>query len=201
VNAASKFYFGHPATEITPAEAAIMVIQCRTPRTTILRAPNRAMDRQQEVLRQMVALGYLEKQAADESFNEYWAAFDYTRTASSAYLTRNDKARWFSEYVRRQLEGMIYGTMDIYSGGYTVHTTVDLQKQAVADEVMQSYIELANKRFRASSSSRFAKADTYGRLTELLALGFNIPSLAVSSERQHAKAMGNYQKRINRSST
>lgn len=198
VNAASKFYFGHPATEITPAEAAILVIQLSNPAYyNPFEHPNRAMDRQQEVLRQMVALGYLEKQAADESFNEYWAAFDYTRTASSAYLTRNDKARWFSEYVRRQLEGMIYGTMDIYSGGYTVHTTVDLQKQAVADEVMQSYIELANKRFRASSSSRFAKADTYGRLTELLALGFNIPSLAVSSERQHAKAMGNYQKRIN----
>lgn len=134
VNAASRFYFGHPATEITPAEAAILVIQLSNPAFyNPFEHPNRAMDRQQEVLRQMVSLGLLDKKIADESFDEYWANFDYTRTGTSAWLNRDDKARWFSEYVRRQLETMIYGSMDIYSGGYTVHTTLDLRHQAAAE--------------------------------------------------------------------
>lgn len=198
VNAASKFYFGHPATEITPAESALLVIQLSNPAYyNPFEHPNRAMERQQEVLRQMVSLGYLDKKAADDSFNDYWAHFDYTRTATSAWLTRDDKARWFSEYVRRQLETMIYGTMDIYSGGYTVHTTLDLNHQAAADKVMAQYIEIANKRFKYSSSARFAQGDQYGRITELLALSFNLPPLAVSAERQHIKTFSFYRNKIN----
>ena len=198
VNAASKFYFGHPATEITPAESAILVIQLSNPAFyNPFEHPNRAMERQQEVLGQMVKLGYLDRKTADDSFNDYWAHFDYTRTGTSAWLSRDDKARWFSEYVRRQLENMIYGTMDIYSGGYIVHTTLDLNHQAVADKVMSQYIAIANKRFKNSSSMRFAEGDKYAKITELLALTYNIPQLAVSSERIHVKSMTYYRNKIN----
>lgn len=198
VNAASKFYFGHNATQITPAESAILVIQLSNPAYyNPFEHPNRAMERQKEVLNQMVSLGYLDRKTADDSFSEYWSSFDYTRTASSAWLNRDDKARWFSEYVRRELETMMYGTMDIYSGGYTVHTTLDLSHQAAADKVMAEYIEIANKRFRASSSTRFAQGDQYAKITELLALTFNLPQLAVSGARTNTKSMSYYQKKIN----
>ncbi|ULQ59462.1 PBP1A family penicillin-binding protein [Brucepastera parasyntrophica] len=199
VNAASRFYFGHSATEITPAEAAILVIQLSNPSFyNPFDHPNRAMDRQREVLRQMVQLGYLEREEAENSFDEYWANFDYTRTSSSAWLTRDDKARWFSEYVRRQLvDTMMYGTMDIYSGGYTVHTTLDLNHQAAADQVMQRHITLANNRFQRSSSTHFTKSDQYAQITELIALTFNLPSLAVSAERIQVKSAAQYRSKIN----
>jgi len=198
VNAASRFYFGHPAQEITPAEAAILVIQLSNPAYyNPFEHPNRAMDRQREILDQMVALGFMNKPVADRSFEDYWASFDYTRTASSAWLNRDDKARWFSEYVRRQLETMMYGTMDIYSGGYTVHTTLDLNHQAAADKVMQQYLATANKRFKYSSSTRFAQGDRYAAITELLALTFDLPPLAVSAERLHVKSLSYYQNRVN----
>ncbi len=198
VNAASKFYFGHPAAEITPAEAAILVIQLSNPAFfNPFQHPNRAMDRQQEVLRQMVAHGYLTREEADESFNEYWAGFDYTRTAASAWLTRDDKARWFSEYVRRQLETMMYGTMDIYSGGYTVHTTLDLRHQAAADEIMAQALETANRRFRASSSARFTQGDSYSKISELIALTFDLPQLAVSAERIGIRSRSQYNNQVN----
>ncbi len=198
VNAAAKFYFGHSASEVTPAEAAILVIQLANPSYyNPFEHPNRAMERQQEVLRQMVAKGYLDKKTADDSFNDYWAAFDYTRTGTSAWNNRNDKARWFSEYVRGQLETLIYGTMDIYSGGYTVHTTLDLNHQAAADKVMATYIEIANKRFKNSSAARFAQGNQYGEITELVALAFDLPQLAVSAERVHIKAFSYYRDKIN----
>lgn len=198
VNAASRFYFGHPATEITPAEAAILVVQLSNPAYyNPFNHPNRAMDRQRDVLQQMVALGYLDKETADNSFDDYWATFDYTRTASSAWLNRDDKARWFSEYVRRQLEQMMYGTMDLYSGGYTVHTTLDLNHQRAADEVMAEYIKIANDRFQETSTSRFARGDQYAEITELLALVFDFPQLAVSAERTHIKTVARYRNDIN----
>lgn len=198
VNAASKFYFGHPASEITPAEACMLVIQLSNPAFyNPFEHPNRAMERQKYVLDEMVSLGHLSKTEAETSFNDYWAGFDYTRTATSVWLTREDKARWFSEYVLRELTGMMYGTMDIYSDGYTVHTTLNLKHQEAAEKVMQEYIAEANKRFKRSSSLRFAEGDQYARITELLALSFNLPQLAVSAERLNVKSVSFYRNQIN----
>ena len=81
VNAASKYYFGHSATEITPAEAAILVIQLSNPAFyNPFDHPNRAQERQHDVLTAMVDAGFITKEEATESFNDYWATFDYTRT-------------------------------------------------------------------------------------------------------------------------
>ena len=198
VDAASKFYFGHSASEITPAEAAILVIQLSNPAYyNPFNYPNRAMERQRDVLSQMAELGYITNDEAEQSFDDYWATFDYTRTAASVWLNREDKARWFSEYVRRQLEQMMYGTMDLYSGGYTVNTTLDLAQQRVAEEVMAEYIEIANRRFVETSTSSFTQGDKYAEITQMIALAFNIPRLALSAERLHVKSIARYRDAIN----
>ncbi|MCQ2591826.1 MAG: PBP1A family penicillin-binding protein [Treponema sp.] len=185
VNAASKYYFGHSATEITPAEAAILVIQLSNPAFyNPFDHPNRAMDRQQNVLTSMVSAGYITKDQADSSFEDYWGNFDYTRTSTSAYMMRDDKAPWFSEYVRRELGNMIYGSDDIYTSGFTVNTTLNLEHQYVAQSVMEQYIEKANTLYKNEHSTRSNLAySTYIPITELLALTFNIPELKVSEQR------------------
>lgn len=198
VNASSKFFFGHSASEVTPAEAAILVIQLSNPAYyNPFEHPNRAMERQKVVLSSMVELDYISQEEADKSFDDYWATFDLSRTGSSAWLARNDKARWFSEYVLRELSNLIYGTMNIYSDGFTVHTTLDLRHQAAADEVMKTNIALANKRFKNSSSIRFAQGDEYARVTELLSLAFNLPPLAVSGQRLNVKSLSYYRNAVN----
>lgn len=199
VNAASKYYFGHPATEITPAEAAILVIQLSNPAYyNPFEYPNRAMERQQDVLNSMVKEGYLTRAEADDSFNTYWANFDYTRTSSSAYTMRDDKAPWFSEYVRRELSTMLYGTEDIYTGGFTVNTTLNLTHQKAADEIMSDYIKAANRMYQRSSSARQNVAfKTYIPMTELLSLVFNLPSLKVSEQRAESIALNEYTEKIN----
>ena len=185
VNAASKYYFGHDATEITPAEAAILVIQLSNPaHYNPFNYPNRAMDRQQNVLASMVDLGYITQEESEESFNDYWGTFDYTRTSSSAYMMRDDKAPWFSEYVRRELVDMIYGTDDINTSGFTVNTTLNLSHQAAAQSVMDKYISRANTLYEKDNASKSNMAySTYIPMTELLSLVFNIPSLKVSEQR------------------
>lgn len=185
VNAASKYYFGHDATQITPAEAAILVIQLSNPAYyNPFDHPNRAMDRQKDVLNSMVASGYITAEESESSFEDYWSNFDYTRTSTSAYMLRDDKAPWFSEYVRRELGNMIYGSDDIYTSGFTVNTTLNLEHEQAAQEVMEKYIEIANSRYKKEHSTRSNLAfNTYIPMTELLALTFNIPQLKISEQR------------------
>lgn len=199
VNAASKYYFGHGAEEITPAEAAILVIQLSNPAVyNPFDHPNVALERQKSVLNAMVEAGYLTKEESDESFNDFWANFDYTRTSSSAYLIREDKAPWFSEYVRRELGSMIYGSKSIYTGGFTVNTTLNLRHQEEADEVMKKYIERANRLYQQDLTSRSSKTyRTYVPLSELLSLLFNLPAIKVSRQRSEAIANSIYINRIN----
>ena len=199
VNAASKYYFGHDATEITPAEASILVIQLSNPAFyNPFDHPNRAMERQKGVLDAMVANGYISRETADLSFEDYWAGFDYTRTSTSAYMMRDDKAPWFSEYVRRELGNMIYGSDDIYTSGFTVNTTLNLQHQIIAQDVMSKWIETANYRYQREHSSKSNLAfNTYVPLSELLALLFDIPTLKVSEQRAETVANSSYIKEVN----
>ena len=198
VNAASKYYFGHDATKITPAESAILVIQLSNPAFyNPFDHPNRAMDRQQDVLKSMVAAGYITEEIATESYENYWADFDYTRTSSSAYLMRDDKAPWFSEYVRRELGNMIYGSDDIYTSGFTVNTTLNLAHQQVAQKVMEKYIDLANYKYQQDHSSKSTLADSqYIPLTEMLALLFDVPGLKISEQRSEFVANSTFVKQI-----
>lgn len=200
VEAASKYYFGRSAREITLAEAAILVIQLSSPaRYNPLDNPNVAMDRQRSVLDRMVELGYTTEEEAAASFDDYWANYDYTRVSSSAYFTRDDKAPWFSEYVRRQLEGMLYGSLDLYKDGFTVHTTLDLNFQAAADRHMARGLAAANEEYKKTQGARLVKAEqVYVPVVDLLSLLFDFEDIHASSDAQtEQKAMSRYTKRIN----
>ncbi len=199
VSAASKYYFGHDATEITPAEAAILVIQLSNPAFyNPFEYPNRAMDRQKDVLNTMVSAGYITKTQADESFDDYWANFDYTRTSTAAVFNHDDNAPWFSEYVRRELGNLIYGTEDIYTSGFTVNTTLNLKNQAVAQDVMDRYIRYANRTYQRSTGERTNQAfSVYTPMTELLALTFNLNGLKVSEQRNESISKATYTNQLN----
>jgi penicillin-binding protein 1A len=199
VNAASKYYFGHSATEITPAESAILVIQLSNPAYyNPFEYPNRAMDRQKDVLNTMVKSGYITRAEADDSFDTYWGNFDYTRTNSAATFNHDDLAPWFSEYVRRELGNLIYGAQDIYTSGFTVNTTLDLRHQKVAQGIMDHYIAWANTSYQRSSGARKNEAfRIYSPLSELLALTFNLHGIKVSEQRNESLAQAVYTKTIN----
>ncbi len=199
VNAASKYYFGHDARSITPAESAILVIQLSNPSFyNPFEHPNRAMARQKDVLEAMVASNYISREQADDSFDEYWATFDFTRTNSSSHIMQNDKAPWFSEYVRRNLNDMIYGTEDIYTSGYTVNTTLNLSHQKAAEEIMQDYIKAANRLYQRTMTSHERSAfSRYVPFSELLSLVFNLPDLKLSQQRNKTLALNQYRDEIN----
>jgi penicillin-binding protein 1A len=200
VEAASKYFFGHSAREISLAEAALLVIQLSSPaRYNPLNNPNEAMDRQLSVLNKMIELGYATREEAEDSFNTYWDNYDYTRASTAAYYNREDAAPWFSEYVRRELDTMMYGTMDYYRDGYTVHTTLDLKHQEAALKYMAQGLERANKEFSSSQKNRLVEAErTYIPIINLLSLHFDLTDISTTSNSQNEqKAISRYTKTIN----
>ncbi|MDR2798611.1 MAG: PBP1A family penicillin-binding protein [Treponema sp.] len=200
VEAASKYYFGHSAREISLAEAAILVIQFSSPaRYNPLDNPNTAMDRQRAVLDRMIEFGYATPEEVEASFKNYWENYDYTRASVAAYYQREDAAPWFSEYVRRELEDMMYGSMDYYRDGYTVHTTLNLNHQEVAEKLMEQGLAKANKEYTASRGTRLERAErTYIPIVELLSLTFNLGGIHAATDAQtKQKALNRYIKVVN----
>lgn len=194
VNAASKYYFGHSAREITPAEAAMLVIQLSNPSYyNPFEHPNRAKDRQKYVLDSMVQSGYITQTQSEDSYDDYWLNFDYSRTDTSAFFMRDDKAPWFSEYVRRELENLIYGDADIYSSGYTVNTTGNLSHLKTANDIMEKAIVNANNRYKEEVDYKQKYAlSTSIPLTELCILAFNLKDLKMTGKRTQATSVSNF---------
>ncbi|HCC37635.1 MAG TPA: penicillin-binding protein [Treponema sp.] len=200
VEAASKYFFGHSAREITLAESALLAVQLSSPsRYNPLDNPNVAMDRQRFVLSRMIEFGYTTQEEADASFNDYWDNYDYTRASTAAYYNREDKAPWFSEYVRRELDGMMYGTMDYYRDGYIVHTTLDLRHQEAAAKFMEEGITRANRDFSNSMGrSNLQAENTYIPIVDLLSLYFNLEDIhATSLAQNEQKSLSRYTKTVN----
>jgi len=200
VEAASKYFFGHSASDITLAEAAVLVVQLSSPsRYNPLDNPNIAMDRQRSVLNRMIEFGYTTREEADASFDEYWANYDYTRASTAAYFHREDKAPWFSEYVRRELDGMMYGRMDIYRDGYTVHTTLDLRHQEAAEKFMAEGLARANREFSRSRGRSNVQAErTYVPVVGLLTLVFGLNDIhSTSSAQNEQKSLSRYNRTVN----
>jgi penicillin-binding protein 1A len=199
VQAASKFFFKHPVQEDTLAESVMLVIQLAKPGLySPIKNPQRAQKLQRIVLDQMVHLGYVTKQEADSSFSDYWSTYDYTRPNSTAYFERQDKAPWFSEYIRNQLDELLFGSYDILTDGLVVHTTLNLDYQAVAEERMKADIEDVNSRYLALASSRINSSNVeFLPIIDILGLGFNIDELMYRNRNAAGNAKRQYAKDVN----
>ena len=200
VEAASQFYFNHSAKSLSLAESAILVIQLASPAlNSPIRHPNRAKALQEEVLAQIVRSNYATKEAADLSFAQYWNdIYDPLRSSSeNAYIAKNDKAPYFSEYIRQELEDMLFGKMDYLRDGLIIHSTLDLSYQKTADKYMQDGIYNFNKKYQESSGSRTSYVDKeFGPIVEALSLLYNIDSIRATGVQQRKYSNRIFQEEI-----
>ena len=187
VEAASQFYFKHSARDITLAEAAMLVIQLNRPggNSPIIH-PNRARTLQREILSQMVERGLTTVEEADLSFKQYWDNYDFTRpNRSTAFLEREDAAPYFSEFVRGRLDELMLGSMDVYQDGLIVRTTLDLDYQRAARQVLSSHLDRVNRTRSNSAQRRLAVADTtFLPIVDLLSLTFGMDGIRVAGIRE-----------------
>ena len=180
VEAASQFFFGHSARDITLAESAMLVIQLASPaRYSPVRHPETARRLQKVVLDQMVEKGFVSRESAEQSFADYWQSYDYTRPAStSAYRENSSEAPYFTEYVRQELEKSLFGKFDYFRDGLVVHTTLDLDYQHIAQQIMAHNLSEINRVYQQTSDTRFAEVQkSIVPIIHLLTASFDLDSI------------------------
>lgn len=199
VQAASQFYFHKPASEMTVAESAILVAIIARPNDfSPVKNPDLARPRQVAILDAMVDQGYVTREEADASFEEYWANYDATRAADDAAIYENQGiAPYFTAYVTDQFNSEIFvgsglGGADIFRDGYRIHSTLDSRHQALAEKYMQDGIESLNASVRAQKRETQSYASSsYLPMIGMLSLAFDLPGIHYDglSEKQNAIRM------------
>lgn len=199
VEAASQFHFGHSVREISPAEASMLVIQLANwNEYSPLKNPVKARKMQSTILDDMIALGFIEREEADASFNNYWQNFDVTRQNAGAFQLREDRAPYFTMHVLQKLDEMIYGDMDVYQDGLEIYTTLNLDFQAKADELMKTRLESVNVAYSREIDTRSTAAESFFLpVTDLLSLNFNMPHMHVDKRRHMIDSIDVFADEIN----
>ncbi|MGM0673097.1 MAG: penicillin-binding protein 1A [Spirochaetota bacterium] len=200
VEAASQYYFGHSARDLTLAESAMLVIQLANPSLySPIRRPNNARAMQERILDQMARNGYATQEEVESSFERYWDNYDFTRSnTSTAFFDRQDKAPYFSEYVRYELENeLLLGSADINRDGFVVHTTLDLDFQEHARSFVQEGLTKANAVYRENTMERSDYENTLVPIIDLLSLTADIPQLYVGDAKRRQSAKSTYHDKLN----
>ncbi len=199
VEAASQFYFRKSARDISIAESVLLAIQLVKPGLySPIRNPNRAKLIQEEILKQMVEFGVATKKDADIAFKNYWDNYDYLRDDRPVFFEREDRAPYFSEYIRGLLNENLLGPIDIYRNQFLIHTTLDLDMQAIADQVMKDGIERVNIRYRENKGTRVDTIDTdIIPVVDMVALVFNIGNIKVAGRKKQREARTYIEQQVN----
>ena len=138
VEAASRFYFGKPAADLTLTEAALLAgIPQRPTDLSPINRPERAKARRNHVLRRMREEGMIDQAE--------FAAASAAPLGASPHTDRNASAAYFVEEVRRSVEDR-FGSRQMLEGGLTVETTLDPALQALAERSLRDGLTALQRR-------------------------------------------------------
>jgi len=126
--AASEFYFGKPARQLTLPEAALLAGMPKGPQVySPINHPDRAVKRRNLVINAMLEDGKITAAQAAEA-----------RSSAVILHLQNDPnslAPYFVEEIRRYLETK-YGADQVHEGGLKVYTTLDVDLQKAASQAV-----------------------------------------------------------------
>jgi penicillin-binding protein 1A len=129
VEAASRFFFGKSAHDLTLPEAALLAGLPQQPsRLSPVEFPDRALQRRNHVLERMLEEKKITQVAYDAALK--------APLGVAAHYDRNVDAAYFLEEVRRSVESK-FGSKQMLEGGLDVETTLDPKLQAKAEESLR----------------------------------------------------------------
>lgn len=133
VGEASRFYFGKAAEAITLGESALLAGMIKSPNTlSPYRDPARARARRTVVLDRLLALEKITLSQYNRAKKE--------ELPKRPPLERGPAAPYFVEFVRQQLSEH-YPSKVLTSEGLRIFTTLDMQQQKMAEEVLVKGLE------------------------------------------------------------
>ena len=132
VAGAALTYFDKSVNELTVAQAAYLAALPKGPSNYHpFRHTDRAIERRNWVIDQMVENGYVSREEGDKAKAE---PLGVTPRRNGTYLFAGE---YFTEEVRREIISR-YGENALYEGGLSVRTTIDPHLQRLARKAMQN---------------------------------------------------------------
>ncbi|MFD0900209.1 transglycosylase domain-containing protein [Actinomadura sediminis] len=162
VQAAAKRYFSKPASKLTLGEAALLAGITQNPTAyEPHRNPKDARARRDVVLYRMAELGHITKAQADRAAAKP-VELNPTEPVGGC---QTSQAPYFCEYVKYDVLNILadgkYWQMDakeqqavvnkLNRGGYTVRTTLDMDKQQAVDKALRSIVDPEGNRVGAEA--------------------------------------------------
>jgi penicillin-binding protein 1A len=140
VQAAAIAFFGKDARDLKLEECALLVGLLQRPAAYYpFRYPERAIHRRNLVLHNMLRQGFITEQQYQQAKNMPLNLKEYHPDQE------NGIAPYFTEFIRQELQDRFH--MDLYQGGYKVHTTLDTRVQAVAEKAVNNHLPALQKKF------------------------------------------------------
>ncbi len=169
VQAASRYYFGKNASELSAYEAAVLVGLSNSPSAyDPIRNPEAARDKRNDVLHSMLEVGYLTKEQYDSAVSQplhivqeegegtdenyqtsyaiHCAALQLMKSEGFPFQYTFENKEDYDSYSEQYQALYNQKNEEIRAGGYRIYTTLDtkLQQilQAQIDDVLSPYSEL-----------------------------------------------------------
>jgi len=134
IDSASKKYFGKAPDKLSITESAVLAGLVAAPETySPFRNPSRSKTRKDYVLKRMLDLDWISKSDYDTSVNDVPKLVK--REANRSNLSLKDSPHFVSYILFNKLLPN-YGTEMVYRGGLKVHTTIDLDLQKKAEDLV-----------------------------------------------------------------
>jgi 1A family penicillin-binding protein len=145
IEAASQKYFGKSVRDVSLAEAAVLAALPQAPSRYSPYGPNKQLllDRQKYILDIMVDQGYISESERDTA---------KAQEIKFATPESNIKAPHFVMYIKDILSEK-YGEKEVEQGGFKIYTTLDINKQKIAEEVIEQKTEKYQEKYNASNAA------------------------------------------------
>ncbi|MGY9071776.1 MAG: transglycosylase domain-containing protein [Acidimicrobiales bacterium] len=146
VEAASQVWFGTSAADLGIAQAAYLAALIRAPELADISRPDQveaAYRRRSSVLEAMFGEGYItdaERQRAESISIESYT-LPRIDNRSTTMLVHDAGLEWFVDMVRRELIER-YGPAEVFAGGLSVTTSIDLDAQRFAFAAIQGVVSI-----------------------------------------------------------
>jgi penicillin-binding protein 1A len=143
IKTATLKYFNKMPNQVTPAEAATLIGMLKATSTYNPRVyPQRALERRNVVLAQMLKYNYLNKVGYDTSSKQ-------PITLDGSYV---DKTGQGDSYIRHAVERWLDkwckdNGYDLYEDGLKIYTTIDSKLQQYAEEAVADKMRMLQRRF------------------------------------------------------
>ncbi len=161
IEAAAQTFFGKPARELSLDEAALIAA---LPQATTYYSPygshrDALIGRKDYALKQMAKLGYITSEQADEAMS--------TNTLDKVMPQKNIiAAPHFVMHIKDYLQET-YGDQAVEQGGLKVTTTLDWDKQQIAEQAVREGAE-KNKKWKAANAALVAADPKTGQILAMV---------------------------------